>query len=54
MASLLHLVSFAGLVLCAPQVRLGNTMLIGRDVTILHQDFFGGEPFHATADRFSS
>ncbi|KAF8993116.1 alpha/beta-hydrolase [Hymenopellis radicata] len=45
MVTLLYLVSLAGLALCAPEVQLGNTTLIGRDVTILHQDFFGGIPF---------
>ncbi|KAF9009207.1 hypothetical protein BDZ89DRAFT_1143941 [Hymenopellis radicata] len=44
MVTLLYLVSLAGLALCAPEVQLGNTTLIGRDVTILHQDFFGGIP----------
>ncbi|KAF9011689.1 esterase 1 [Cyathus striatus] len=28
-----------------PQVKLGGTTLIGRDVTLLQQDFFGGIPF---------
>jgi hypothetical protein len=27
----------------APQVKIGKTTLIGRDVTGLKQDFFGGE-----------
>lgn len=26
----------------APQVKLGNTTLIGRDITVLRQEFFGG------------
>ena len=30
------------LVAAAPEVKLGNTTLIGRDVTLLQQDFFGG------------
>ncbi|KAJ7579028.1 esterase 1 [Mycena floridula] len=29
----------------APEVTLGKTTLVGRDVTLLHQDFFGGIPF---------
>ncbi|KAJ7579027.1 esterase 1 [Mycena floridula] len=29
----------------APKVTLGKTTLVGRDVTLLHQDFFGGIPF---------
>jgi hypothetical protein len=29
----------------APQVKLGNATLIGRDVTVLKQDFFGGASF---------
>ncbi|KAF7773531.1 CAZyme family CE10 [Agaricus bisporus var. burnettii] len=29
----------------APQVKLGNTTLIGRDITGLKQDFFGGIPY---------
>ncbi|KAE9397230.1 extracellular triacylglycerol lipase precursor [Gymnopus androsaceus JB14] len=29
----------------SPQVQLGNTTLIGRDVTLLNQDFFGGIPY---------
>ncbi|KAF5353626.1 hypothetical protein D9757_012454 [Collybiopsis confluens] len=28
-----------------PQVRLGSTTLVGRDVTLLQQDFFGAIPF---------
>ncbi|KAF8993119.1 extracellular triacylglycerol lipase precursor [Hymenopellis radicata] len=45
MVTLLYLAALAGFALGAPQVRLGNTTLIGRDVTLLHQDFFGGIPF---------
>jgi len=26
----------------APQVKIGKTTLVGKDVTLLHQDFFGG------------
>ncbi|KAJ7291519.1 extracellular triacylglycerol lipase precursor [Mycena rebaudengoi] len=29
----------------APTIRLGKTTLVGRDVTLLKQDFFGGIPF---------
>ncbi|KAF9261946.1 esterase 1 [Marasmius fiardii PR-910] len=29
----------------APTVRLGKTTLVGRDVTLLQQDFFGGIPY---------
>ncbi|KAE9389992.1 esterase 1 [Gymnopus androsaceus JB14] len=29
----------------SPEVQLGNTTLIGRDVTLLNQDFFGGIPY---------
>ncbi|KAJ3856797.1 esterase 1 [Lentinula lateritia] len=29
----------------SPEVQLGKTTLIGRDVTLLEQDFFGGIPF---------
>ncbi|RDB17172.1 Lipase 2 [Hypsizygus marmoreus] len=36
------LVSFTS---AAPQVQLGKTTLVGRDVTLLKQDFFGGVPF---------
>ncbi len=43
MATLLYLAALARLALCAPQVQVGNTTLIGRDVTLLQQDFFGGE-----------
>ncbi|KAF8870476.1 esterase 1 [Infundibulicybe gibba] len=35
----------ASLVAGAPQVQLGKTTLVGRDVTLLRQDFFGGIPF---------
>ncbi|KAF8991038.1 extracellular triacylglycerol lipase precursor [Hymenopellis radicata] len=41
MATLLYLAALAGVALCAPQVQVGNTTLIGRDVTLLQQDFFG-------------
>lgn len=30
----------------SPQVRLGTTTLVGRDVTLLKQDFFGGKSIH--------
>ncbi len=43
MSSLLYLAALAGFALGAPQVQVGNTTLIGRDVTLLQQDFFGGE-----------
>ncbi|PFH51193.1 hypothetical protein AMATHDRAFT_59728 [Amanita thiersii Skay4041] len=42
---LLGLVALSTAWAAAPQVRLGNTTLIGRDVTLLHQDFFGGIPY---------
>ncbi|KAF8993117.1 extracellular triacylglycerol lipase precursor [Hymenopellis radicata] len=45
MATLLYLAALAGVALCAPQVQVGNTTLIGRDVTLLQQDFFGGIPY---------
>jgi len=32
------------LAVAAPQVKLGGTTLVGRDVTLLKQDFFGGNP----------
>ncbi|KAF9009204.1 alpha/beta-hydrolase [Hymenopellis radicata] len=41
MATLLYLAALAGFALGAPQVQVGNTTLIGRDVTLLQQDFFG-------------
>lgn len=30
----------------APQVKVGETTFIGRDVTGLKQDFFGGMSYH--------
>jgi len=42
------LISFAlglGVYAASPEVQLGKTTLIGRDVTLLQQDFFGGIPF---------
>jgi len=42
----LHVFGLVSLVLAAaPQIKLGRTTLTGRDVTGLHQDFFGGIPF---------
>ena len=35
--------SILSLAAAAPQVELGNTTLVGRDVSLLNQDFFGGE-----------
>ncbi len=36
----------------APEVQLGKTKLIGRDVTGLQQEFFGGEPaYHAAMTK---
>jgi len=42
---LLHVLlsSLLSLAAAAPQVKLGDTTLIGRDVTLLKQDFFGGK-----------
>ena len=36
--------SLLALATAAPQVKLGDTTLVGRDVTLLNQDFFGGNP----------
>ena len=35
--------SLLSLTAAAPQVKLGNTTLVGRNVTVLKQDFFGGK-----------
>ena len=35
--------TFLSLAAAAPQVKLGDTTLIGRDVTLRKQDFFGGK-----------
>ncbi|KAF9457905.1 esterase 1 [Collybia nuda] len=43
--SLLSPFLLASFALGAPQVKLGQTTLIGRDVTLFKQDFFGGIPF---------
>ncbi|KAJ7292498.1 extracellular triacylglycerol lipase precursor [Mycena rebaudengoi] len=44
-----NLVASLALLLCvnsqAPTIQLGETTLVGRDVTLLRQDFFGGIPF---------
>jgi hypothetical protein len=45
MLSLLLLAVFSTGTFAAPQVKLGNTTIIGRDVTALKQDFFGGASF---------
>ncbi|KAF8056297.1 extracellular triacylglycerol lipase precursor [Lyophyllum atratum] len=42
---LVALVYVASLAAAAPEVKLGRTTLVGRDVTGLKQDFFGGIPF---------
>ena len=44
-AMLFHVLfsSLLSLIGAAPQVKLGNATLIGRDVTLLNQDFFGGK-----------
>ena len=34
--------SLLSLAVAAPQVKLGDAILVGRDVTLLNQDFFGG------------
>jgi len=34
--------SLLSLAAAAPQVKLGGTTLVGRDMTLLNQDFFGG------------
>ncbi|KAF8918343.1 Alpha/Beta hydrolase protein [Mucidula mucida] len=45
MATFLYFAALVGLARGVPQVQVGNTTLIGRDVTLLQQDFFGGIPF---------
>ncbi|KXN81465.1 Lipase 2 [Leucoagaricus sp. SymC.cos] len=48
MRQLFHFIAIAASVVgsyCAPQVKIGQSMLAGRDVTGLKQDFFGGIPF---------
>ncbi|KAG7445319.1 alpha/beta-hydrolase [Guyanagaster necrorhizus] len=45
MLIVLSVLCYALLAASAPQVQLGKTKLIGRDVTGLKQDFFGGIPF---------
>lgn len=40
-ATLLVITPFAAS--ASPQVKIGNTTIIGRDVTLLQQDFFGGD-----------
>ncbi|KAF9531107.1 extracellular triacylglycerol lipase precursor [Crepidotus variabilis] len=42
-ATLLVITPFAAS--ASPQVKIGNTTIIGRDLTLLQQDFFGGIPF---------
>jgi len=37
------LISLLSLAAATPQVKLGDTTLVGRDVTLLRQDFFGGK-----------
>ncbi|KAG5720884.1 hypothetical protein E4T56_gene13561 [Termitomyces sp. T112] len=43
--SSLLLLALAPLVSAAPEVTLGQTTLVGRDISGLKQDFFGGIPF---------
>jgi len=44
MEVLFLLISIAALYCyAAPEVNIGGTTLVGRDVTILSQDFFGGQ-----------
>jgi len=33
-------------VYAAPQIQIGSTNVVGRDVTLLRQDFFGGARFN--------
>ena len=35
--------SLLSLATAAPRIKLGGTTLVGRDVTLLKQDFFGGK-----------
>lgn len=43
---------YALLAASAPEVQLGKTKLIGRDVTGLQQEFFGGEStYHAAITK---
>ncbi len=43
---------YALLAAAAPEVQLGKTKLIGRDVTGLQQEFLGGEPtYHAAMTK---
>ena len=42
MLSRVLLSSLLALAAASPQVKLGDAILVGRDVTLLKQDFFGG------------
>ncbi|KAK0499035.1 extracellular triacylglycerol lipase precursor [Armillaria luteobubalina] len=45
MLVVIFVLCYALLTAAAPEVQLGNTKLVGRDVTGLQQEFFGGIPF---------
>ena len=42
MLSRVLLSSLLALATASPQVKLGDAILVGRDVTLLNQEFFGG------------
>jgi acetylcholinesterase len=44
-SAILPLLAFRA-VFAAPEVKIGHTTLLGRDVTGLKQEFFGGEQQH--------
>ncbi|KAK0194652.1 Carboxylesterase [Armillaria mellea] len=45
MLVVISVLCYALLAAAAPEVQLGKTKLVGRDVTGLQQEFFGGIPF---------
>ena len=49
MLVVISVLCFALLAAAAPEVQLGKTKLVGRDVTGLQQEFFGGEPIYRAA-----
>ncbi len=52
MLIVISVLCYALLTAAVPEVQLGKTKLVGRDVTGLQQEFFGGEPaYHAAMTK---
>lgn len=51
--SVVGVFTFVALVCAAPEIKLGETTLVGRDITLLKLDFFGGMSYKPFSQFFA-